>query len=191
MHANQLMSCVKRVALICTKRTPSCTCSLFERHFSVHLTLRASKKRDSPYSSVDSGRYSSLVKSVVSRVSSQTPESIEEEDSRFYGPVVKSHNRTSRLKGPKLFHPFLNCDHDDGSLGREFLGPPARVPFKRGGTSPSAPSVTRILQDTLTPQQRFYLERWKRRMIAELGEEGFQEYTQSKFRVDILHNRIL
>lgn len=141
-----------------------------------------SKKKQSQYGMVDRERYSSLVKAVVSsKVSSQTPESLEEEDNKLYGPVIRSkpsnHKHTPQV--PKNALPIINtektslsteCDH--GNL--------ARFSLPRGSERSGMPSVTRILQQTMSPEQLFYLERWKRRMIAELGEEGFKAYSTSK-----------
>ena len=59
-------------------------------------------------------------------------------------------------------------------------GPPTPIVLQRGKGMHSVPSVTRILQQTMSPEQVYVLERWRRRMIAELGEEGFREYSQSK-----------
>lgn len=142
-----------------------------------------SPKRRSPYSSLDSERYSSLVKSVMSsRVSSQTPENLRAEDEHIYGPVVKAKPPSSGLamREPKTLHPFL---HSEETLETEEpeSGPPTRIVLNRGKGRSSVPSVTRILQQTLSPDQIFYLDRWRRRMIAELGEEGFKQYNQSKF----------
>lgn len=153
--------------------------SILVKSFSTSYLVR-SRKKNSLYSSVDSERYSSLVKSVVSsRVSAQTPENLEEEDVHIYGPVIKSQTPSQRPapKGPKILHPLLN--HDRTYETGEF-GTPARIILQRGQGRSSVPSVTRILQQTLSPEQVFYLERWRRRMIAELGEEGFKEYSQSK-----------
>lgn len=160
--------------------------SLFVRYLSVCLCLKSSK-RQSPYSSVDSERYSSLVKSVMStRVSSQTPETLLAEDEQMYGRVIKAQTSAPRpgMREPKILHPFSHPG-DDQELEEPESGPPARIILTRDQGRFSTPSVTRVLQQTLSPKQVFYLERWKKKMIAELGEEGFKEYGQSKFDSEV------
>lgn len=115
------------------------------------------------------------------RVSSQTPESLQEEDENVYGPVVKAKTSSrSERRVPQTLYPFF---HTEATVETEEpeLETPTRILFKRNQGKSYVPSVTRILQQTLSPEQIFYLERWKKRMIAELGEDGFKEYTQSKF----------
>lgn len=40
----------------------------------------------------------------------------------------------------------------------------------------SYPSVTSILSETKSESAKFVLERWKRKMVAQLGVEGFEKY---------------
>uniref|UniRef100_A0A8C1S0N7 Mitochondrial genome maintenance exonuclease 1 n=1 Tax=Cyprinus carpio TaxID=7962 RepID=A0A8C1S0N7_CYPCA len=148
-------------------------------NFSTGYQWRA-RKKDSQYSTVDTERYSSLVREVLSsKTSSQTPESIEDEDCQLYGPVIRSRPPSQQPKLPKNLHPLLN----EAKGQSEYVpGPLARITLQRDSNKTSIPSVTRILQKTMPPDQAFYLERWKRRMIAELGEEGFREYSLNLFR---------
>ncbi|XP_013414050.1 mitochondrial genome maintenance exonuclease 1 isoform X1 [Lingula anatina] len=46
----------------------------------------------------------------------------------------------------------------------------------------SAPSVTKILQATMPSEQIYVLKQWEKRMIRELGEEGFEEQRRETFR---------
>ncbi|CAL8257934.1 unnamed protein product [Lota lota] len=172
-----------------SRRIPLCV--YHSQNFSA-FNFSLSPKRNSPYSLVDSGRYSSLIKSVVkSRVSSQTPETLEVENEQIYGPVVESQTEVQRHESrePKLIWPLINCDRAVTFEGN--FGPPTRISLERGQGRSSVPSVTRILQKTLSPEQLFYLERWKKRMIADLGEEGFKEYSECLFRQGkLFHNAV-
>lgn len=48
--------------------------------------------------------------------------------------------------------------------------------------SQKLPSVSKIIQATMPPEQRAILDRWEANKIAELGEEGFQEMKKELFR---------
>lgn len=44
------------------------------------------------------------------------------------------------------------------------------------------PSVTKVLSATMPSESRIALYRWRKKMIAQLGEDGFQQLTQKNFR---------
>lgn len=143
--------------------------------FSSFPGLRA-RKKSSQYGDVDSEYYSSLVKAVMC-TSSRTPESIENEDQWLYGSIVKSKPHVCRT----LKHPWPLLNDAKRVLDRENVeGSMTRISLQRGSEHASIPSVTKILQKTMSAQQAFYLERWKKRKIAELGVEGFKEYSNSR-----------
>lgn len=171
-----------------------CCASLLVTHLSSgHGTL--SPKRPSPYSAVDTDRYSFLVKSAMTRVSSQTPITIEVEDDHIYGPVIKTHPPSpgpsrGEMRSPKVLHPFLHPE-EMTTTQEEAGSPPARIHLNRGPGRSDVPSVTRILKQTISTEQMFYLERWKRRMIQELGEDGFREYSQNLFKQGKMFHSVL
>lgn len=53
------------------------------------------------------------------------------------------------------------------------------------------PSVSKILEATMSEENRRVLERWKAKMIKQLGEEGFEEYRKELFdKGKLLHGCI-
>lgn len=143
--------------------------------FSTSPCLCGQKKKNS-YEAIDQKKYARLVRSVLSRGPVQTPESLFQEDNILYGPVSKHRAPEQQQQGrvPQNWFPIFNEErnvkpHTSASSG------PLKIPLQKN----VAPSVTRILQQTMTPEQCFFLERWKQRMVLELGEDGFAEYTKS------------
>ncbi|NXP12574.1 MGME1 exonuclease, partial [Thinocorus orbignyianus] len=132
--------------------------------------LYSKKKKVNSYEHVDQEKYKNLVFSVTSyKTSAQTPETIFEEDNLLYGPPGK-------CKPPVKAVPLINPNKRIPILSSE-SNLPKKIPLQKT----KMPSVTRILQQTMSPQQAFYLERWKQKMIQELGKDGFEEYTKNLF----------
>lgn len=153
---------------------------------STSCTAHSKRKKVNGYGDIDQEKYANLVRTVTSsKTSCQTPERIFEEDSFLYGKVVKSkassqepetrapQNRSLMLNSNKV---ILSAEKTDPSI-------PVRIalPARDQTANGRLPSVTRILQQTMPMEQAFYLERWKQRMIMELGEEGFIEYTAGMY----------
>lgn len=148
--------------------------------FSTSCCFCDRKKKVNPYATVDQEKYSHLVRSVLSfRGQAQTPESLSKEDAFLYGPVSKCKppGKEEEAKAPQNWFPLFNPERSRKSDSACDPASPLKIPLQRN----AIPSVTRILQQTMTQEQIFYLERWKQRMILELGEEGFAEYTSSNF----------
>nr|XP_010342038.1 mitochondrial genome maintenance exonuclease 1 isoform X2 [Saimiri boliviensis boliviensis] len=136
------------------------------------------KKKVNPYEEVDQEKYSNLVQSVLSsRGLTHTPESLLKEDALLYGPVIrhKPPKQDEDTRMPQNWFPIFNPERNDKSNASD-PSVPLKIPLQRN----LIPSVTRVLQQTMTKQQVFWLERWKQRMILELGEDGFKEYTSRK-----------
>ncbi|NWY30350.1 MGME1 exonuclease, partial [Pheucticus melanocephalus] len=145
---------------------------------STSACVYSKKKKGNSYDQVDQEKYKNLVHSVISyKTSAQTPETILEEDNLLYGPPAK-HTPPIKAgtKTPKNWVPLINPSKRILPVSSD-----SKVPMKIRLQRTKMPSVTRILQQTLSPQQVFYLERWKQKMIEELGKEGFEEYTKNLF----------
>ena len=57
---------------------------------------------------------------------------------------------------------------------------PKTILYSPSKTNIRLPSVTRVLSDTMPPEQKAILERWEAKMKAELGEDGFARYKSSE-----------
>ncbi|ELW69943.1 mitochondrial genome maintenance exonuclease 1 [Tupaia chinensis] len=136
------------------------------------------KKKGNPYEEVDQEKYSHLVQSVLSfRGLTQTPESLFQEDALLYGPVSNHKSPTEdERRVPQNWFPIFNPERSE-KPNTSHPSVPLKIPLQRK----VIPSVTRVLQQTMTSKQIFYLERWKQRMIQDLGEDGFAEYTSNIF----------
>ncbi|XP_036926850.1 mitochondrial genome maintenance exonuclease 1 [Sturnira hondurensis] len=138
------------------------------------------KKKVNPYEQVNQERYSDLVQSVLSfRGHTQTPESLFEEDTLLYGPVSKCKppKQEEEARVPGNWFPLFSPERSLKPKATSDATVPLKIPLQKN----KMPSVTRVLQQTMTSEQIFYLERWKQRMILELGESGFAEYTSNIF----------
>ncbi|NWU71352.1 MGME1 exonuclease, partial [Pterocles burchelli] len=147
-------------------------------HLATSTCLYSKKKKVNSYEQVDQEKYKNLVYAVMSyKTSAQTPETIFEEDNFLYGPPDKHRPPAkAETKTPKNWVPLINP-----SKKIPLLNSDSDLPRKISLQKTKMPSVTRILQQTISPQQAFYLERWKQKMIHELGKDGFAEYTKNLF----------
>ncbi|KFV43308.1 Mitochondrial genome maintenance exonuclease 1, partial [Tyto alba] len=140
--------------------------------------LYSKKKKANSYEQVDQEKYKNLVYSVTSyKTSTQTPETVPEEGNLLNGPSSKCRPPVkAETETPKNWVPLINPNKRVPPLNSD-----SNLPVKIALQKTKMPSVTRILQQTVSPQQAFYLERWKQKMILELGEDGFAEYTKNLF----------
>ncbi|XP_065535669.1 mitochondrial genome maintenance exonuclease 1 isoform X1 [Lathamus discolor] len=162
----QITSCQKQLPFMCLA-TSAC--------------LHSKNKKVNSYELVDQEKYNNLVSSVTSyKTSAQTPETIFEEDNFLYGPPKQhKHPVKPETKAPKNWVPLINPNKRIPLLNSD-SNFPMKIPLQENNKT-KMPSVTHILQQTISPQQAFYLERWKQKMILELGKDGFTEYTKNLF----------
>lgn len=148
------------------------------RRFLTASSCLYTKKKTSEYECVDQEKYGDLIRCVTSfKGSSQTPESLFEEDNMRYGPVIK-HKHLAKEADPHIpgnWVPLMN-PAKNSLVRKASVAAPLQIGLQRNKVA----SVTTVLQQTMPLDQAFFLERWKRKMILELGQEGFAEYTKGE-----------
>lgn len=118
-------------------------------------------------------------------IQSQQHESIKLDDSAVkMGNVVdktkEEYNITLSIPEDKaelkatLRFPIFNFVRDESLVTESQATPPSSLTL----SSKRYPSVTAILRDTMDEISKQKLEKWKQRMIAELGEKGFELYQE-------------
>uniref|UniRef100_A0A4X2JSA0 Uncharacterized protein n=1 Tax=Vombatus ursinus TaxID=29139 RepID=A0A4X2JSA0_VOMUR len=129
---------------------------------------------------VKQNKYSNLIYSIVStKISSQIPESLFQEDDLLHGPMSKC-TAQEQESGPIVTQNtilLLNAEKRNESNTLTHSTVPLKILLQKNKML----SVTRILQQTMTAKQILNLERWKQSMILELGGDDFAENTSDIF----------
>ncbi|KAJ7338859.1 hypothetical protein JRQ81_012761 [Phrynocephalus forsythii] len=137
------------------------------------------KKKKSEYGNLDQKKYEDVIRFLTSSEhSSQRPESLYEE--KVIDRPGNKYNSPDQDLEPELNSNLIPLMNPNKSSLPQITAPglPLQISLEK---KPLA-SVTTVLQQTMSPQQAFYLERWKQQMILKLGKEGFAEYTQNIFQ---------
>jgi len=82
-------------------------------------------------------------------------------------------------KPPLFINPFIRSDINDNSTNKN--NDILKIPLSRSVRS-QYPSVSKILNVSMSDENRKVLLDWEARMKLELGEQGFEEYKQNTFR---------
>ena len=82
---------------------------------------------------------------------------------------------------PILTYPFFASDSSNSTIGNiDSVGPTPELNLEElvKGLSPrlAMPSVSKVIETSRSPEEQAVLDRWKQKMIMELGEEGFQQW---------------
>ncbi|XP_028593964.2 mitochondrial genome maintenance exonuclease 1 [Podarcis muralis] len=150
------------------------------RSLAASCSLYGKKKTTIRYENIDQEKYRDLINYLTSyKDSSQRPELVFEEGDMLNGPERKYKNSYQEDE-PKVCRNWCALmNPNKSSLPQETApGQPLQISLQRKNLA----SVTAVLQQTMPVEQAFYLEKWKQRMILELGIEGFAEYTKNIFQ---------
>nr|XP_020670252.1 mitochondrial genome maintenance exonuclease 1 [Pogona vitticeps]XP_020670254.1 mitochondrial genome maintenance exonuclease 1 [Pogona vitticeps]XP_020670255.1 mitochondrial genome maintenance exonuclease 1 [Pogona vitticeps]XP_020670256.1 mitochondrial genome maintenance exonuclease 1 [Pogona vitticeps]XP_020670257.1 mitochondrial genome maintenance exonuclease 1 [Pogona vitticeps]XP_020670258.1 mitochondrial genome maintenance exonuclease 1 [Pogona vitticeps]XP_020670259.1 mitochondrial len=137
------------------------------------------KKKKSAYGNTDQEKYEDLVRYLTSSEDSSQRSKSSCEEKVINRPGDKYKLPHQDLE-PQLSNNWIPLMNPSKSSLPQITVP--RLPLKISLSKKPLPSVTTVLQQSMSPQQAFYLERWKQQMILELGKEGFAEYTKSMFQ---------
>lgn len=105
-------------------------------------------------------------------------------DNTVTKPVTEFNNNWRPLPKPKdKVHTSLDCISDYPLLRCQDQFDNS-VLLRSAGSH--LPSVTHIMNETMSDLSKFYLERWKKKIISELGEEGFNKLQEGIYIVTFI-----
>uniref|UniRef100_A0A0K8S200 Mitochondrial genome maintenance exonuclease 1 n=1 Tax=Crotalus horridus TaxID=35024 RepID=A0A0K8S200_CROHD len=144
-------------------------------HRSLTISLPFYKKKRTGYENIDSPKYGNLIHYLTSGKDRSDRSKLFEEDNAGYQYKFPAHKTKTKLL--KNWIPLMNPRK---SSWHQKIHP--RLPLQIDMQKNNWASVTSVLNQTMPVEQAFYLEKWKQRMILNLGKEGFEEYVKSTFQ---------
>ena len=96
-------------------------------------------------------------------------------------PVISASKPESKCASDLLFNPQKPTFNRIKLRNKLEYSDIIRHRYQDSNSNPNLPSVSKILKATMSEESKKALDRWKERMILQLGEDGFQKYQQETF----------
>lgn len=141
-------------------------------HRSLTISLPFYEKKRTEYENIDCPKYGNLIHYLTSGKDRSDRSKLFEEDNAGCQHKLPAHKTETKLKHwIPLMNPRKTSRHQ-----KFHQGLPSQIALQKNNWA----SVTSVLHQTMPVEQAVYLEKWKQRMILQLGKEGFEEYVKSK-----------
>uniref|UniRef100_A0A1W7RIY1 Mitochondrial genome maintenance exonuclease 1 n=1 Tax=Agkistrodon contortrix contortrix TaxID=8713 RepID=A0A1W7RIY1_AGKCO len=144
-------------------------------HRSLTISLPFYKKKRTEYENIDSPKYGNLIHYLTSGKDRSDRSKLFEENNAGYQYKFPAHKTKTKLL--KNWIPLMNPRKSSWHQKIH-----QRLPLQIDMQKNNWASVTSVLHQTMPVEQAFYLEKWKQRMILNLGKEGFEEYVKNTFQ---------
>ncbi|XP_013910124.1 PREDICTED: mitochondrial genome maintenance exonuclease 1 [Thamnophis sirtalis] len=147
--------------------------NIFHRSFTISLPFY--KKRKTEYENIDRPKYGNLIHYLTSGKDRSDRSKLFEEDNAGCQHKRPAHKTETKLL--KHWIPLMN-PRKTSQHQKFHQGLPLQIALQKNNWA----SVTSVLHQTMPVEQAANLEKWKQRMILQLGKEGFEEYVKNTFQ---------